>query len=79
MNSERAETIAITALGWLVTNDELLPVFLGASGATAQDLAAGAQDPTFLAAVLEFLTMDDRWVTAFCDANELPYDAPLRA
>lgn len=79
MNSERAETIAITALGWLVTNDELLPVFLGASGATAQDLAAGAQDPTFLASVLEFLTMDDRWVTAFCDANELPYDAPLRA
>lgn len=79
MNSERAETIAITALGWLVTNDELLPVFLGASGAAAQDLAAGAQDPTFLASVLEFLTMDDRWVTAFCDANELPYDAPLRA
>lgn len=79
MNAERAQTVALQALGWLVGNDDLAPVFLGASGASADDLRRGATDPAFLASVLEFITMDDAWVVAFCDAAGLPYDAPLRA
>ncbi|WP_420859108.1 DUF3572 domain-containing protein [Marivivens marinus] len=79
MNPERAETIAIQALGWLATNDDLFPVFLGSTGASADDLRAQAADPGFLGSVLDFLTMDDAWVVAFCDAAGLPYDTPLRA
>lgn len=79
MSPDEAETIAIRALGWLVANDDLLPVFLGASGAAAEDLRSSAQDPAFLAAVLDFVTMNDDWVIGFCDAARLSYDLPLRA
>lgn len=79
MTPERAETIALQALGWLVANEELRPVFLGSTGASPDDLRARATDPAFLAAVLSFLTMDDDWIIAFCDAAELSYDKPLRA
>ncbi|KAA9005704.1 DUF3572 domain-containing protein [Histidinibacterium aquaticum] len=79
MNADRAETVAILALGWLASNDELGPVFLGSTGASAEDMRRGATDPAFLASVLEFLTMDDAWVTAFCDATGVGYDEPLRA
>ncbi|PVA06843.1 DUF3572 domain-containing protein [Thalassorhabdomicrobium marinisediminis] len=79
MSPEHAEHIAILALGWLAEDDDLLSVFLGASGAQADGLRAQAKDPAFLASVLEFLTMDDAWVIAFCDANQLKYEDPLAA
>ncbi|SMX37281.1 DUF3572 domain-containing protein [Octadecabacter ascidiaceicola] len=79
MIPERAEHIAILALGWLATNEELLPLFLGSSGAAAEDIRAQAENPAFLGSVLEFLTMDDVWVVAFCDMNTLKYEEPLMA
>ncbi|UWP91081.1 DUF3572 domain-containing protein [Aliiroseovarius crassostreae] len=79
MKPEDAEVIGLTALTWLVGNEELLPVFLGASGAGIDDLKQGAGNPEFLAAVLDFLMMDDDWVVEFCRANTLPFDAPMRA
>jgi hypothetical protein len=79
MSPERAEKIAISALSWLAANEELLPVFLGSSGAMANDLRAQAENPAFLASVLEFLTMDDAWVVSFCDETGLKYEDPLRA
>ncbi len=79
MDYERAQIIGLQALGWLAGNDELCPIFLGASGGTAEDLRVRAAEPDFQAAVLEFLTMDDSWVVAFCDNAGLAYDVPLRA
>lgn len=79
MTPDRAETIGLLALGWLAGHDELSPVFLGSSGAGAEDLRTRATDPQFLASVLDFITMDDAWVVAFCDANDLAYDQPLAA
>ena len=79
MERNSAETLALTALAWLVANEDLLPVFLGATGASVGDLRAQTGDPVFLGSVLEFLTMDDAWVIAFCDAHAMPYDAPMRA
>jgi hypothetical protein len=79
MWQESAETLALKVLAWLTANDELLPVFLGSTGASEADLRAGVNDPAFLGSVLDFLTMDDRWVMAFCDSENLPYDAPLSA
>ena len=79
MNPERAEQIAISALAWLATNEDLLPLFLGASGANADDLRGSAENPAFLGSVLEFLTMDDAWVVQFCDANAVKYEEPLMA
>lgn len=79
MKREAAETVALRALAWLAANDDLLPVFLGASGASLADLKAAADQPEVLASILDFLCMDDAWVVGFCDAAGLPYDAPARA
>lgn len=76
---EAAETLALQALTWLAGNDELFPVFLGTTGASATDFAADAEKPAFLASVLDFVLMDDAIVTAFCDALSFPYDAPMQA
>lgn len=76
---DAAETFALRALGWLATNPDLLPVFLGSTGASETDIKTQAADPVFLAAVLDFLMMDDAWVVAFCDQAKLPYDHLLAA
>ena len=79
MQRDAAETVGLRALAWLTGNDELLPVFLGSTGAGLDDLRAGAGDPAFLGSVLDFLTMDDAWVVAFCNAEGLAYETPMRA
>ncbi|MCC5985722.1 MAG: DUF3572 family protein [Rhodobacteraceae bacterium] len=66
-----AETVALAALGWLAAQDDLWPVFLGATGADAAAVRAGAGDPEFLAAVLDFILMDDAWVIAAAAAQEV--------
>lgn len=76
---DRAEIVGLEAVAWLAGNDDLLPVFLGSTGAETETFRSGLADPVFQAAVLEFLMMDDAWLTAFCDARDLPYDAPMRA
>lgn len=70
---DHAETTALRALSWLVGNEELLGVFMGASGLSQEDLRSQASAPEFLASVLDFLLMDDAWVTECCDALGMPY------
>jgi len=79
MQQEQAEVIALQGLAWLAGNDDLCPTFLGASGGSVDDLRDRATDPAFLGAVLEFITMDDAWVMAFCDTIGLAYELPLQA
>ncbi|MFT7106441.1 MAG: hypothetical protein ACJAVT_000961 [Yoonia sp.] len=79
MQQEQAQIIALQGLAWLVGNDDLCPTFLGTTGGSVDDLRARAADPAFQGAVLEFITMDDAWVMAFCDTIGLKYDQPLRA
>ena len=79
MSPERAETIALQALGWLAANDELCPTFLVESGASLPDMLDRSSDTQFLGSVLEFRTMNDYWIIIFCDSAGLSYDMPLRA
>lgn len=79
MKNEQAETIALHALAWIAGHEELLPLFLGATGASLADLRRQAPEPAFQASVLDFLTMEDTWVIAFCDALGLKYEDPIRA
>lgn len=74
MNQDRAESIALKALAFLVSDEELLPVFMGSSGVSADDLRQGAGDPAFLGSVLDFILMDDQWVIRFCDEHKLDYN-----
>lgn len=68
MNRENAETIGLKALAWLARNDELLPVFLGSTGASLDELRSRAGEAEFLGPVLDFILMDDDWVLAFSEA-----------
>ncbi len=79
MNPDAAETIALRALAWIAADEELLPQLAGATGMSLDDAKTRAQDPAFLAGILEFLCMEDRWIRQFCDAQGLPYDAPMKA
>lgn len=72
---DSAEVLALQILGWLIANDELLPIFQGASGASEKDIRSSAADPAFLGSVLDFVLMDDAWVVASCDAIGMPYDS----
>ncbi|MEO0486578.1 MAG: DUF3572 domain-containing protein [Pseudomonadota bacterium] len=73
MNVNHAETVALTSLGWLASNDDLLPVFLSSTGASLADLRSRVSDAEFLGSVLDFLLMDDAWVIALCDAQGWRY------
>ena len=73
MSQESAETLALSALGWLAGNDELLPVFMGSTGTSEADMRERAADAEFLGSVLDFLLMDDAWVIAVCDAHGWDY------
>ncbi len=76
---DTAETLALHVLGWLAANEDLLPVFFGASGASEAEVRARAADPVFLGSVLDFVMMDDAWVVAACDAKGLKYDSLMSA
>jgi Protein of unknown function (DUF3572) len=78
-SADAAETLALQALAWLVANEDLLPVFLGATGATDSDLRGRAKNPEFLGSVLDFLMLDDAWIIAFCDTLAVPYEHPMMA
>ncbi len=71
-SQESAETLGLRALAWLVGNDDLLQTFMGSSGVSEEDVRAGAADPAFLGAVLEFLLMNDAWVIECSDALNVP-------
>ena len=79
MTSDEAEVIALRAVGWLSSHEELLPVFLGSTGASEADFRQSLDKPEFLGSVLDFILLDDGWITAFCTAHDLPMEAPYLA
>lgn len=79
MTQGQAEILALQALGWLATEEDLLGVFLGAGGVTHSDLRERAQDPEVLAAVLDFILMDDAWIMGFATAASIQPETVLQA
>lgn len=79
LSADAAETIALKALEWLLGKEELLGVFMGSTGAAADDLRQGAARPDFLGSVLDFVLMDDAWVVEFCDTCGIGYDQVMPA
>ena len=67
MDGAAAETVALRALEFLVSEEAALRGFMARSGATADDLRAGAGDPRFLVGILDFLLEDDERLLTFCD------------
>ncbi|MCE0507007.1 DUF3572 domain-containing protein [Roseivivax sp. GX 12232] len=76
---DNAELVGLRAVGWLAGNDDLLPVFLGATGADERQFREHHADPDFQGSVLDFILMDDAWISAFCEETGLDYSAPMEA
>lgn len=79
MTPEAAETVALKALVWIAERDELASSFLGASGASADELRDRAGDPEFLGFVLDFLLSDEDALLNFCEDIAVKPDTPMRA
>ncbi len=79
MNQEHAETLAIQALSWLASDEEILSQFLNVTGAAPGDLRARAVEPEFLGFVLDFIMRDDETILGFCEAVGAAPEAVQRA
>ena len=62
MDKEIAEARALEVLTWVLSEDDLIQVFMGATGASQNDLRSNTLSHEFLISVLDFVLMDDRWV-----------------
>jgi len=78
-NDFSAETIALQALAYLVSEEKLLARFMALTGLSPSDLQQGATDPSFLAGVLDFFLGNEADLLAFCDAENLAPELPGKA
>ena len=66
------ETIALEALGWILTEQPRADRLLALTGLTPADLRGGLGDASVLAAVLEFLAGHEADLVAAAIALDLP-------
>mgnify|MGYP001416871704 FL=1 len=62
MDKEIAETRALEVLNWVLSEDDLIQVFMGTTGASQDDLRSNTLNHEFLISILDFVLMDDSWV-----------------
>lgn len=79
MMQEDGVMVALQAVGWLAGTEDLLEIFMGATGASADDFRTRTEDPDFLVSVMDFLLLDDSWVQRFCEENGMAPDLPMLA
>ncbi len=65
---EHAELLAVTALGFIAGDPDLLPRFLAITGIEAPEIRAAAAEPGFMAGVLDFLLAHEPSLVAFTTA-----------
>jgi len=75
----QAEEIAATALGFIAADPQLLPRFLALSGIEPSAIRAAAQEPGFLAGVLNFIAAHEPTLLAFAEHAAINPEAVLKA
>lgn len=68
MTPEKAEILALEALGWLAGEEDGLSRFLAQSGMDSGDLRTGAGSREMGVAVLEFLLGHEELLLRFCES-----------
>jgi hypothetical protein len=68
-NVKSAEDVAVTILTWLASEPDLLGRFMALSGTDPSTLRTAANDPGFLAGIVEFLMQHEPTLLAFCEAT----------
>lgn len=67
-----AEAIAISALGFVASDPELLPRFLAITGIEARSIRRAALEPGFLAGVLQFILAHEPTLMRFAEETGTP-------
>jgi len=75
MPREEAEAIAVSALGFVAADPELLPRFLAITGIEAASIRRAAAEPGFLAGVLQFVMAHEPALMRFCEETGTPPQA----
>ncbi len=65
-----AQTLAINSLVFLAEDGELLSRFLALTGITADQIRTAANEPGFLAGVLQFYLAHEPTLMRYCEATE---------
>ncbi|HET7848585.1 MAG TPA: DUF3572 domain-containing protein [Pseudolabrys sp.] len=71
VSRERAEELAIQALTFIAEDAAQLGRFLAITGIGPGQIRDAAREPHFLAGVLEYLTSDERLLTAFASHAQI--------
>ena len=71
MNKEKAETIALQALSFIVRDNDLLERFLTNSGLTPDELKQRVHEPDLLGGILDEILSDDKDLLSFCNLSFL--------
>lgn len=78
LSQSQAEVLALQALGYIASDEELLPRFLALTGMDAEGLRAAAAETGTLIAVIDFIMFDDASVTGFAEHAEIEPEAVAR-
>ncbi len=79
INRAEAEVIALKALGFLATEPERLSRFLTLSGVDLADIGTVAENPEFLAGLLNHLLQDESLLLTFTAEQEMDPRVPALA
>ena len=71
MTADRAATLALKGLGFLVESGPAMDRFVDLSGFAPASLRERADDPDFLASVLDFLLANEELLVRFCDEESV--------
>lgn len=72
MTPQSAEALALKALEFLANSPDNLSVFMGATGVNGSELLERAEEPAVLAAVIDFMLMNEGLLIEFCDTASIP-------
>ncbi|HWT63363.1 MAG TPA: DUF3572 domain-containing protein [Ochrobactrum sp.] len=67
MSQADAENLAVEALVWLAQDKDLMPRFLALTGIEVSSIRSAAQEPGFLAGVLQFYLGHEPTLLRFCE------------
>jgi hypothetical protein len=76
---DSAQSLAVTALGFIAADSERLSRFLSLTGLGPGNLRTAAADPAFLGSVLDYLVADEALLVEFAADARVKPEAVARA
>ncbi len=71
MTPNAAEALALKALEFLANSPDNLEMFMAATGINGDELRARLEEPTVLAAIIDFMLKNEGLLVEFCDTTSI--------